>query len=183
MKIQNCTKDLWGQLFYYVLAVIAEVFILVVCEYQCVILLVCLLLDVCLVASWVIDWCYFGRKIILDKKGCTFIRNKSRNTFDWAEVNVQYYSNNRYSFGDAEEPGEGIILSVNPIRKPEHIAAMTYCRFSHPATSVFIRFDSKLCNSTHNTAKFVYKGFYAQKCELLDFLTSQDVVIGGYCST
>ena len=65
---------------------------------------------------------------------------------------------------------EGVILSAKPISKPVHIGAMTYCRFTHPGTSVFIRFSSPFDRLIRTSAKFVYRGFVAEKDEILSFL-------------
>ena len=45
-----------------------------------------------------------------------------------------------------------------------------YCRFTHPSTSIFIRFSSPLDRLARTSAKFIYKGFVADKDELLEVL-------------
>ena len=47
---------------------------------------------------------------------------------------------------------------------------MTYCRFTHPGKSVFIRFASSQDKLKRTSAKFVFGGFVANKDEIICLL-------------
>ena len=130
----------------------------------------CIILTVLLFIGGIIDWLYLNKKIILDEYGCTFVWKKKTRTFSWEDIYLQYVENSAFLFGDAEIPGAGIILSSKPISKPEHIGAMTYCRFTHPGASVFIRFSSSQDKLKRTSAKFLFGGFVANKEEILCLL-------------
>lgn len=170
MKINGSLDDLRESLVYDILAVIAQVFLLFATSWNVVIIILCGILNVFLVATEIIDWLYLSRKIILDAQGCTFVSSRATKTFTWEEINIQYTKNSSYLFGDSEIPNEGVILSAKPISKPARIGAMTYCRFTHPCVSVFIRFASPLDELKRTAGKFVYMGFVADKEEILSFL-------------
>lgn len=170
MEVSGNVADLRQQVFFEILVVVAQVFLLSVLSWNTVVIVIFIILDIILGVVGLIDWLYFRRKIVLDAYGCAFVSNRSIRKFAWEEIHLQHTKNSSFFFGDSEIPGEGVILSVKPILKPMHIGAMTYCRFTHPGTSVFIRFASSSDSSRKTTAKFVYSGFVADKDELLGFL-------------
>ena len=170
MEVSGDVIDLQQLLLFLVLAVIAQVFLLFALSWNIVAIIACMILDVLLLLDGLIDWLYFRRKIVLDAYGCTFVSGRRIKKFTWEEMHLQYTKNSSYLYGDSEIPGEGVILSVKPISKPEHIGAMTYCRFTHPGTSVFIRFSSPFDRLIRTSAKFLYRGFVAEKDEILSFL-------------
>ena len=171
MEISGNSADLRQLLVLDVLAVIAQVFLLFVLSWNIIAIIGFIILDCLLLIVGLVDWIYFSKKVILDVDGCTFASIWATEKFTWEEINVQYTNNSSFFFGDSEISGEGIILSVKPISKPAHIGAMTYCRFTHPGTSVFIRFSSPSFDRLIRTsAKFVYRGFVAEKDEILSFL-------------
>ena len=170
VEISRNLNDLRQQLFYAILAVIAQVFLLLAFSWNVVVIIVCTILNIVLLLIGLADWLYFSRKIILDLYGCTFISSRGTKKFTWEEIHLQHIENSSFLFGDSEIPGEGVILSVKPISKPVNIGAMTYCRFTHPGTSVFIRFSSPFDRLIRTSAKFVYRGFVAEKDEILSFL-------------
>jgi hypothetical protein len=163
MEISGNTNDLKALLFFDLLAVIAQVFLLFILSWNIVAVIACVVITIFLLIDGYINWTYLNRKILLDATGCTFVSSKTANRFTWDEMYLQHSANSSYLFGDSEIPGEGIILSAHPIHKPTAIGAMTYCRFTHPGTSVFIRFSSPLDASPKNAAKFVYGGFVTDK--------------------
>lgn len=170
VEVSGNFYDLQQLLLYALLAVIAQVFLFLLLSWNEFVIVVCIILDIFLLIAGVIDWLYISRKIILDIHGVTFVLKSSTKTFSWEEMQLQYTKNSSFLFGDSEIPGEGVILSTKPISKPAHIGAMTYCRFTHPSTSVFIRFSSELDRLPETSAKFVYRGFAADKSEILKFL-------------
>ena len=170
LEVSGNVDDLRQLLVFAILAVIAQVFLLFALSWNVVVIIVCIILDILLFIAGLVDWLYFSRKIILDAYGCAFVSLRATKKFTWEEIHLQHAENSLFLFGDSEIPGEGIILSVKPISKPMHIGAMTYCRFTHPCTSVFIRFSSPFDRLTRTSAKFVYSGFVADKDEMLDFL-------------
>lgn len=176
MEVSRDLADLQELLVFAILTMIAQVFLLFVLSWNEVVIIVCAILDFFLLIVWLADWTYFSRKIILDIYGCTFISIRTTKKFTWEEINLQYTENASFLFGDSEIPGEGVILSLKPISKPEYIGAMTYCRFTHPSTSVFIRFRSPLDRSNRNYAKFVFRGFVADKDEILNFLQGKELL-------
>ncbi len=173
MKIARAVSDLHQLLFSAILAMIAQGVLLFVLSWNVVAVIGCIILDVLLFSAGLADWIYFSREIILDTHGCIFVSGGKTRKFAWNEIYLQYAENACFLFGDAEISSEGIILSAKPISKPEWVGAMTYCRFTHPGISVFIRFSSSHDRLTAATAKLVYKGFVADKREFLDFLNAR----------
>ena len=170
VEVSGEVNDLRQQLVFAILAVIAQVFLLFALSWNVVVIIVCIILDILLLLVGLVDWLYFSRKIILDAYGCTFVSSRGTKKFTWEELHLQHTENSSFLFGDSEIPGEGVILSAKPISKPMHIGAMTYCRFTHPGTSVFIRFSSPFDRLIRTSAKFLYRGFVAEKDEILSFL-------------
>lgn len=174
MEVSGSLDDLRQLLVFAILALIAQVFLLFVLSWNEVVIIVCIILDFLLLIVGLVDYLYLNRKIILDVYGCTFVSNRATKKYTWEEINLQHTENALFFFGDSEIPGEGVILSVKPISKPVHIGAMTYCRFTHPSTSVFIRFASPFDRLKRTSAKFVYRGFVAEKDEILSFLRREE---------
>lgn len=170
VQVSRDVTDLRQLLVFAILAVIAQVFLLFVLSWNKVVIIVCVILDILLLIVGFVDWLYLNRTIVLDEYGCTFASIWSTKKFAWEEIQLQYTKNLSFLFADSEIPGEGVILSVKPVPKSVHIGAMTYCRFTHPSTSVFIRFASPLDRLKTTSAKFVYGGFSADKDELLGLL-------------
>lgn len=170
MEISNCIDDFRELLVYLVLVIIAEVFLCFVVSWNTVAMIACIILDIFLAIYYRIDWLYLSKKIILDENGCTFISGGGTKGFTWKELYLQHIENESFLFGDCEIPSEGIILSSKPIAKPAYIGPMTYCRFTNPSTSVFIRFTSSSDKFKKTAAKFVYRGFTANKSDVLFFV-------------
>lgn len=170
MVISANQSDLRGLIVYCLLAVIAQVFLLCVLNWNEVVIAVCVIVDFMLLLNGIADWLYFSRRIILDVYGCTFASIGATQVFPWRDIYIQYVDNVSFLFGDSEILGEGVILSAKPISKPTHIGAMTYCRYTHPSKSVFIRFGSPFDKAINSSAKFIYKGFVADKGEILTIL-------------
>ena len=170
VKIFGGVHDLRQLLVFDFIAVIAQVFLLFVLSWNIVAIVVCIILSILILTFGLVDWLYFNRTVILDACGCTFISFFGTKKFSWESIHVLLTDNSSFFFGDSELPGEGVILSVKPISKPLHIGAMTYCRFTHPSTSVFIRFITPLDQQKKTYAKFIYTGFSAYKEDILSFL-------------
>lgn len=170
MRVSKCADDFREILVYAVIAIVAEVFLCFVLSWHTIAITICSILNLALSVVYTVDLLYLCRIIILDETGCSFAVGKYKKVFSWNEINIQYVNNSSFRFGDSEIPGEGVILSANKISKPRYIGAMTYCRFTHPFTSVFICFGSSPSNIKKNSAKFVYGGFFANRAELMDFL-------------
>lgn len=177
MEVSGNVADLRQLLVFDILAVIAQVYLLFVLSWNEVVIIACIILDIFLLFVGLVDWLYFSKKIILDAYGCTFASIRATKKFTWEEMHLQYTDNTAFLFGDSEIPGEGVILSANPILKPMHIGAMTYCRFTHPSTSVFIRFTSPFDVLTRTSAKFVYGGFVADRDEVLGYLRYMETAL------
>lgn len=167
VEISGDVDDLRQLLFYAILAIMAQIFLFFMLSWNIVVIIVCIILDILLFLVGIVDWLYFNKKIILDAHGCTFVSNRVTKSFTWEEIHLQYTENSWFCFGDSEFTGEGVILSCKPISKPAHIGAMTYCRFTHPRSSVFIRFTSPYDGLA--TAKFYYKGFVIDKDKIPGF--------------
>lgn len=170
VKVFGNSHDLRQLSFFAVLAVIAQVFLLFVLSWNIVAIVACVILSILILILGFADWLYFNRTVILDAYGCTFISFFATKKFSWEDIHLLRTENSSFFFGDSEIPGEGIILSVKPISKPLHIGAMTYCRFTHPSTSVFIRFTSPVDRLKKPTAKLIYTGFVADKKDILSLL-------------
>lgn len=120
----------------------------------------------------IIDWTYYGRKVIMNADGCTFVSFSKTRTYSWDSIYLFHTMNttNQYYF-DREIPGEGVILSVNPIKVPSNMRAMNYCKFTHPSTSVFIRFENLEMDRSYAKASQLYlTGFVAKKEDVLNCL-------------
>lgn len=174
MEISSCNDDLKELLFFYILAIMAEVFLCTAVFWKVIAITACVMLDIILSIDYLINWLYLSRKIILDEFGCTYVTNRGSKKFAWKDIYMQHVANASFLFGDSELSGEGVILSTKPISKPAHIGAMTYCRFTNPRTSVFIRFESSYDNLKRTVAKFTYQGFTANKCDFLLFVSAVD---------
>lgn len=174
MEISGSVDDFRAKLLFTVLAVTAQVFLLFVLSWNIVVIITCISLSIFLLIELFVDWLYFSRKVILDACGCTFVLGRATKNFKWEEIHLQYTDNKSFLFGDSEIPGEGVILSTKPISKPVNIGAMTYCRFTNPSTSVFIRFTAPFDKFRISYAKFVFRGFVADKNEVLSFLMTGD---------
>ncbi len=170
MEISSNSDDLKELLFCQILEVLILLAIPWLMDWHKVAVVGCVILTAFLSIGAVIDWLYLSKKIILDESGCTFVCGRKTRTFSWEDIHLQYVENSAFLFGDAEIPGAGIILSSKPISKPEHIGAMTYCRFTHPGKSVFIRFASSQDKLKRTSAKFVFGGFVANKDEIICLL-------------
>ena len=170
VKVFSDVRDLRQLLVFAILAVIAQVFLLFVLSWNVVAIVVCIILSILILILGLVDWLYFSRTVILDAYGCTFISFFATKKFSWESIYLLQTENSSFFFGDSEIPGEGVILSVKPISKPLHIGAMTYCRFTHPSTSIFIRFISPLDRFKKTYAKFIYTGFAANKEDMLSLL-------------
>lgn len=170
VKIFSNAQDLQALLVYAILAVIAQIFLLFVLSWNIVAIVGCIIISILLLISGIVDWLYFKRTVILNAYGCTFISSFATKTFSWESIYLLHTKNSSFFFGNSETHGEGVIISVTPISKPMRIGAMTYCRFTHPATSVFIRFKTPLDESRKTSAKFFYTGFTANKTDILSLL-------------
>ena len=176
MEISSCIDDVREQFVFLVLAVIAEVFLCFLVSWSRFAIFACVILDVFLVNNFCLDWFYLCKNIMLDEQGCTFVTSRRTKTFTWKEIYMQHIDNTSFLFGDSEISGEGIILSSKPISKPTYLGAMTYCKFSNPCTSVFIRFESApdRFKVKKSAAKFVYQGFSAEKKDVLHFIDARN---------
>ena len=170
IKIAGNVQDLIESLVFVILAVIAQVFLLFVLSWNVVVIVVCIILSVILLITAIVDCLYFSRTVILNADGCTFISFFTTKKFSWENIYLLHTKNSSFFFGDSEFSGEGIILSVKPISKPLHIGAMTYCRFTHPSTSIFIRFTTPIVRTKEACAKFIYAGFVADKEDISHLL-------------
>ena len=177
MEIKGDVRDLRELLFYDILVVIGQVFLLFVLSWNVVAIIGLIILDILLLPAWLVDWLYLSRKIILDECGCTFVSSMGIRKFMWEEMHLHHTKNSSYLYADSEIPGEGIILSVKPISKQMRIGAMTYCKYTHPRMSVFIRFSSSFDRLKRTSGKFVFGGFVADKDELLGFLKQYHVAV------
>ena len=170
MEISSNSDDLKELLFFQILATLGQLFFLYLLDWHIFAIIACIIITILILIGMIIDRLYLNKKIILDQYGCTFVWKKKTRIFSWEDIHLQYVENSAFLFGDAEIPGAGIILSSKPISKPEHIGAMTYCRFTHPGASVFIRFSSSQDKLKRTSAKFLFGGFVANKEEVLCLL-------------
>ena len=162
----NCEDDFRESLVWLSIGIIGGIAFCWILEWNMFAVYICIVLGILLGIDCMIDRIYFGRTIILDDTGCSFVIGNHSAKYDWSEIIVQRVSNNDYLWGNSEIPGEGIILSNKNIQKPKHIGAMTYCRFAHPFCSVFIRFQSDSENHPKTAAKRMYQGFCVDRNEL-----------------
>lgn len=170
MEISSNSDDLKELLFSQILVTLGQLFFLYSLDWHIFAIIACIIITILSLIEMIIDRLYLNKKIILDQYGCTFVWKKKTRTFSWEDIYLQYVENSAFLFGDAEIPGAGIILSSKPISKPEHIGAMTYCRFTHPGASVFIRFSSSQDKLKRTSAKFLFGGFVANKEEIICLL-------------
>lgn len=175
VKIESDDYDLRQLLFFAILAVLTQVFLLFVLSWNIIAVSGCIIISVFLLIIGIADWLYFSRTVILDAHGCTFTSFFFTKKFPWESVYLLRTDNSSFFFGDSEISGEGVILSISPISKPLRIGAMTYCRFTHPSTSVFIRLVTpidrlKMDRWKKISAKTIYTGFVADKEEILCLL-------------
>lgn len=177
MRICKCVDDFREMLVYAVLAIAAEVYLCFVLSWHTAAIVGCAVLNLVMFIGYTVDFLYLCRTILLDKTGCSFAVGKYQKIYTWQEINIQHVKNASFLFGDSEISGEGVILSTHKIAKPKYIGAMTYCRFTHPFSSVFIRFGSDPGDRKKKSAKYVYGGFYAERSELMDFLKTENISV------
>ena len=174
MEISAHPGDLQQLWFYLIFGEIGMVLMMFILSWDIVavcILSVCALFLGC---NAYVEWLYFSRKIVLAEDGCSFISARGTKKYSWEELHLQYVEDElSFSFDD-RFPGAGLILSDKPISKPKCIGEQMYCLFVHPTTSVFIRFKSSFDDpkSEMRYWKFAYRGFVADKNQILEFLNS-----------
>jgi len=171
MEISVKSIDWQQWLLNVILAGVGPVFLLFILSWNIVAIVACLILGVFLCFTLYVDWSYLSRKIILEEGGCSFVSARRIKKYSWEEIYLQYVENSYGLFLD-EFSGKGLILSGKPISKPEFIGAMTYCRLAHPIDSVFIRFESSVDDPKKIYWKSAYRGFVADKNQILEFLNS-----------
>ena len=170
MEISSNSDDLKELLFFQILATLGQLFFLYLLDWHIFAIIACIIITILILIGMIIDRLYLNKKIILDQYGCTFVWKKKTRIFSWEDIHLQYVENSAFLFGDAEIPGAGIILSSKPISKLKHIGAMTYCRFTHPITSVFVRFTSSQNDLKRTSSHFLFGGFAANKEEIICLL-------------
>ena len=174
MEINRTDSDLKQLLFCVILAVIAQGVLLFATTFNVIAIIACVILDILVLIVDLAEWSYFSKKIILSADGCTFVSGKTTKKFTWEELYVQRTKNDAFFFGSGEISCEGVIISGKPISRSERIGAMTYCRFTHPRISVFIRFSSpSVDEAIKKSGRLVYRGFVADKTEILDLLKTR----------
>jgi len=167
MRIPKCIDDLRETLVYFIIFLLSEITLYHFLD-GVLAMLALFLLFVAVFIGVATEYLYFGRNITIDSDGCTFSLGKYTKTYKWSQMSVIYCENNSFQFGDCESPAPGIILSGTPIRKPQKIAAMTYCRFKHPLTTVFLRFQND--TDVPLTGKRIYRGYLVDKERIMCLL-------------
>ena len=175
MCISGNVNDLRVFIVGAIIAVIGQGFMLFATSWNLIAVIACIFISILLLIVGIINWLYFNRKIILDAYGCTFVSKMTSKKFGWEEINLQYTENSSYLYGVSEIIGPGIILSAKPISKTDNIGAMTYCRFTHPSLSVFIRFSSSRDRLYSTSAKYIYWGYVANKEDIFNFLDTVNI--------
>ncbi len=175
MEIYKCTDDLQEVFFSDILAIIGVIFLCSALSWNIIAIVASAAIILMTFVGTFIDWLYLSRRIVLDEVGCTFISGKRKKRFTWQEMNVQYVDELSVLFADCEIAGDGVIISANPISKSTYIGAMTYCKFTHPFTSVFIRFGPSPENIKKAAGKFIYGGFFQNRSDLRNYLESINV--------
>lgn len=173
MELSNCKDDLHELLFFLGLTIVAEVFLFITMSWNAVVIIVLMIMNIFLLYDFAMSWYYLNRTIILDEYGCTFVFQRSKEHFTWNEIYVQQTENTSFLFADSEIPGRGVILSTKPLSKRKNIGALTYCRYTNPRTSVFIRFRSSNDGIKKAAAKYVYQGFTANENDILPFIEAR----------
>ena len=171
IEIPACKDDLRIQLFYSVLLIAGQVFLFFVLDWHIIPIIVFALVDLSWFVGMVRDWLYFGRSFILDECGCTVVSKGKSQKYAWEDIYLQHTKNTSFTYGDSEIAYDGYILALHPISKPKRLGAMTYCRYTHPRTSVFLRFASTDVDRRIKTAGKVFlRGFVIREEELYSLL-------------
>ena len=114
---------------------------------------------------------YYGRSFILDESGFTIILAGYRKKYSWDKITYSNCDNRNEMLCDGEWCYPGVIISAKPINKPAHIAAMTYTRYSHPFSSVFLSYRSEATDNPPSTLKYVATGYVVEKNDIMDSLS------------
>lgn len=169
LQIDGNISELKILTFFYILFVVLLVFMAWHLSWHIVAVVGYTVCFIFILILWLIDWTYFGRTVILNADGCTFVSSSKTKTYSWDSIYLFHTMNSTsFYFGDYEIPGEGVILSVNPVKMPSRMRAMNYCKFTHPSTSVFIRFENPELERIYKKSAQIYlTGFVAAKEDVL----------------
>lgn len=111
------------------------------------------------------DVLYFARMVTLDQSGCTFSLFRFQRTYSWKDLEVRLCSGHGPKFHDSDPGGAGILIHPRASRYGRRMAPMTWCRWHHPGTSVFLRFPDERYIPAH-----ICQGFTADQEALLALL-------------
>lgn len=172
MVLKPCVDDLLSIFGTWIVVILCELFCCTAMNGNGWFLYGILILNILLIFASAKDCLYFGRVITLSSNGAEVSFLRYRKHYAWQDVEIHFYNPLRTHYFDSEEPSSGIVIMFHGQYNIGKKAPMTFCRYHHPFSSVFIRFDSDKNRKTIIYGKTVYKGYLASKSEIIDYLTS-----------
>ena len=177
MVINPCKDDLISLLAIWPVIILCEILVAVTSGFNLMLISGIMILNVCLAISSVRDFVYLSRIICLDQSGCTFrVRGYSKQ-YSWDQLKVQICDENTIKFTDSDTMGPGLQIGPKTMLTSKRIAPMTYCRYRHPFSSVYIRYRTPKDDQRKVTGKTVYHGYTEERDTILDYLDSIGIQI------
>ena len=177
MVIKPCEDDLISLFAIWPVIILCEVFAAVAGSFNPLFIGGMIVLDICLGISSLRDYVYLGRTIYIDREGCTFRVLGYSKKYNWDSLNVQICHADTFRFSDSDIAGPGLLIGPKAMRNSKHIAPMTYCRYRHPFSSVYIRYRTPKDDLRKVTGKTVYSGFTEDRRILQEVLASAGILL------
>lgn len=171
MKIEPCTDDLISIFAIWPVIILCEIGVGISFAWNSLVLWLIILMDCILLIHSMKEYAYFGRTIIFGQEGVVFTLLGFEKRYEWDRIRVTLCNNDGLLFHDSETGGAGVLLTLRDEKLPKKTAAMTYCRYRHPLTSVFLRFQNSKEEDIVVTGKVIYRGYVVEKSRVLNFLT------------
>lgn len=172
MKIKPCTDDIISVFSIWPVIILCEMFISFTYNWNKYVMSGLLIMNGILGISSMRDIVYFARTIVLDCEGCAFSILGFKKRYKWSDLNMHLCENDNIQYSDSEARGPGLLIYPRNAKYFRRIAAMTYCRYFHPFSSLYIRFKALKKGRQIVTGKVVYYGYVVEKKVLLDYLST-----------
>lgn len=177
MVIKPCKDDLISLLAIWPVIILCEILVAVTSSFDQLFIGGMMVLNICLAISSVRDFLYLSRTIFIDQDGCTISVCGYSKKYDWDSLKVQICDEKSFIFSDSDTAGPGLLIGPKTLLTNKIIAPMTYCRYRHPFSSVYIRYRTPKDDQRKVTGKTVYHGYTEERDTILDYLDSIGIQI------
>jgi len=172
MKIKPCTEDVVSDLSIWIVIVLCELFVLLFSRWNQIVIWGILAMNGVLIGCSVRDIVYFARTINLNCEGCVFSLWGFERRYQWSDVDIHLCREKDFQYSDSEVRGPGLLICPKSAKYSSRMSAMTYCRYFHPFSSVYLRFRSSKDIQPIITGKIVYYGYIVEEKAIVDFLVT-----------